>query len=502
MAYDELRRRSVVKHRSTLSVAWLRDVCPLHGVIRMRPSIRHQITLLLAVPLLLTVPYAFAQNTPAGAASLAAPPVDLPATDSSAAAPAHASTTADQAADQVDLDDIRNFSRVYEVVRQAYVEKVDNKTLMKAAITGMLSGLDPHSEYLDKDGLTQLNEDTTGEYSGLGIEVMEEDGGLRIVSPIDDTPAARAGIKAGDNIVKINGTLIDPQNVDDMFKQLRGKSGSKIDLTIVHDKSDKLIDLHLVRENIAVSSVKVRELEPGYAYVRISQFQDDTAGDLDKKLGELIAKNGPQKGAVLDLRNNPGGLLTAAVAVSDDFLNSGIIVTTRGRLQDANMSFSAHPGDQLNGAPMIVLTNNGTASAAEIVSGALKDNRRALIMGQRTFGKGVVQTVIPLDADHAVKITTARYYTPNGTSIQAEGIKPDIPLADLTVNKADSGPALINSEADLPNHLANENAKAGTDINDDGSAADAKLATSDYALAQALNVLKGMALGNAATAHR
>jgi carboxyl-terminal processing protease len=461
----------------------------------MRPSIRHQITSLLALPLLLTVPHAFAQSTPA---SVAAPPVDLPTISSSADAPAHASSTADQ----VDLDDIRNFSRVYEVVRQAYVEKVDNKTLMKAAITGMLSGLDPHSEYLDKDGLSQLNEDTTGEYSGLGIEVMEEDGGLRIVSPIDDTPAARAGIKAGDSIVKINGTLIDPQNVDDLFKQLRGKPGSKIDLTIIHDKSDKLIDLHLVRENIAVSSVKVRELEPGYAYIRISQFQDDTGGDLDKKLGELIVKNGPQKGAVLDLRNNPGGLLNAAVAVSDDFLNSGVIVTTRGRLQDANLSFSAHPGDQLNGAPMIVLTNNGTASAAEIVSGALKDNHRALIMGQRTFGKGVVQTVIPLDADHAVKITTARYYTPNGTSIQAEGIKPDIPLADLTVNKADSEPTLISSEADLPNHLANENAKAGTDINDDGSAADGKLATSDYALSQALNVLKGMALGNTATAHR
>lgn len=468
----------------------------------MRLSRRSPIALLVAMPLLLTVPHAFAQTAPASAASLAAPPVDLPATNSSAATPARAGSAADQAANQVDLEDIRNFSRVYEVVRQAYVEKVDNKTLMKAAITGMLSGLDPHSEYLDKEGLTQLNEDTTGQYSGLGIEVLQEDGGLRIVSPIDDTPAARAGIKAGDSIVKINGTLIDPQNVDDMFKQLRGKPGSKISLTIVHQNSDKLIDLPLVRENIAISSVKVRELEPGYAYIRISQFQDDTASDLDKKLGALIAKNGAPKGAVLDLRNNPGGLLNAAVSVSDDFLNSGVIVTTRGRLQDANMSFSAHPGDQLNGAPMIVLTNNGTASAAEIVSGALKDNHRALIMGQRTFGKGVVQTVLPLDADHAVKITTARYYTPNGTSIQAEGIKPDIALADLTVNKADSAPVLISSEADLPNHLANENAKAGNDINDDGSSADGKLATSDYALSQALNVLKGMALGNpAATRH-
>ncbi|KAA0071784.1 S41 family peptidase [Rhodanobacter sp. T12-5] len=462
----------------------------------MRLSTPALTTLLLAAPLLLGAPQSHAQAAPPAATSVAAPPVGVPAVASSATGPASASSV-----DPVDLDDIRNFSRVYEVVRQAYVEKVDNKTLMKAAITGMLSGLDPHSEYLDKEGLAQLSEDTSGEYSGLGIEVLQVDGGLRIVSPIDDTPASRAGIKPNDSIVKINGTLIDPQNVDDMFKQLRGKPGSKITLTIVHQHSDKPIDLHLVRENISISSVKVRELEPGYAYLRISQFQDDTAADLEHKLGELIKKNGGQKGAVLDLRNNPGGLLTAAVGVSDDFLDSGTIVTTRGRLQDANMSFNAHPGDQLDGAPMIVLTNNGTASAAEIVSGALKDNRRALIMGQRTFGKGVVQTVLPLDADHAVKITTARYYTPKGTSIQAEGIKPDIALADLTASAADRGPALINSEADLPHHLANENAAAG-DIDDDGSAADGKLATSDYALAQALNVLKGMALERPGTARR
>jgi carboxyl-terminal processing protease len=432
----------------------------------------------LAIMLLLTTAAGQAQTVPASAASTAAP--------------AHAGSTA--AADPVDLQDIRNFSRVYELVRQAYVEKVDNKTLMKAAITGMLAGLDPHSEYLDKEGLQQLSEDTSGQYSGLGIEVLQVDGGLKIVSPIDDTPAARAGIRPGDSIVKINGKLVDPQNVNEMFQQLRGKPGSRITLTIMHEGSDKLVDVPLVRELISVSSVKLRELEPGYAYIRISQFQDDTAADLQKKLGELVAKHGPQKGAVLDLRNNPGGLLTAAVAVSDDFLDSGVIVTTRGRLPDANMSFSAHPGDQLDGAPMIVLTNHGTASAAEIVSGALKDNHRALTMGQRSFGKGVVQTVLPLDADHAVKITTARYYTPDGTSIQAEGIRPDIALADLAVSQADSPPVLISSEADLPNHLANEKVSASTDIDDDGSAADARLATSDYALAQALNVLKGMAL--------
>jgi carboxyl-terminal processing protease len=251
--------------------------------------------------------------------------------------------------------------------------------------------------------------------------------------------------------------------------------------------------LTMTRERISMTSVKVRELEPGYAYIRISQFQDDTTGDLEKKLGELLKKNGPQKGAVLDLRSNPGGLLTAAVGVSDDFLDSGTIVTTRGRLPDSNLTFAAHPGDLLNGAPMVLLTDNGTASAAEIVAGALKDNHRALIVGRRTFGKGVVQTVLPLDADHAVKLTTARYYTPNGTSIQAEGIKPDIALGDLTVAKVDDTAEPINSEADLPHHLANETTQSG-DINNDGSAENEKLATSDYALSQALNILKGLAL--------
>lgn len=446
----------------------------------LRGSLAGLAALLLAAPLLAQT------STAPPAARSAAAPVDLPATSSSAGA------TAD---DVIDLEDVRRFSRVYEVVRQAYVEKVDNKTLMDAAISGMLSQLDPHSEYLDKEGLEQLSEDTTGQYSGLGIEVLQIDGGLRIVTPIDDTPAARAGIEPGDDIVKINGTLIDPQNVDTMFKQLRGKPGSKISLTIVHANSDKPIDLHLVRENIVIASVKTRMLEPGYAYIRLTQFQSDTAADLEKKVAALLQKNGPLKGAVLDLRNNPGGLLTAAVSVSDDLLDAGVIVTTRGRLSDANLSFNAHPGDLLNGLPLVVLVNNGTASAAEIVSGALKDNHRALIIGQRTFGKGVVQTVLPLDADHAVKITTARYYTPNGTSIQAKGIQPDIVLADLAVRKTDRAASPITSEADLPHHLANETV---SDAAADASDIEAKLATQDYALSQALNVLKGMSLNRSA----
>ena len=442
-------------------------------------------TLSLAV-LLLAAPLAQAQTAPA------------PTKGAKAAAASAAPAAASSVPDRLDLDDIRNFSRVYEIVRQAYVEPVDNKTLMKAAISGMLTGLDPHSEYLDKEGLDELNEDTTGQYGGLGIEVLQVDGTLRIIAPIDDTPAARAGIKPGDTIIKIDGKPVDSENIDDMFKQLRGDPGSKVTLTILHEKSDKPIDMPLVRERISVTSVKVRELEPGYAYVRISQFQDDTTADLEKKLGEFIKKHGQPRGVVLDLRSNPGGLLTAAVGVSDDFLNSGTIVTTRGRLQDSNLSFEAHPGDILNGAPMVVLVDNGTASAAEIVSGALKDNRRALIVGRRTFGKGVVQTVLPLDNEHAVKITTARYYTPSGTSIQAEGIKPDIALADLAVNKADSAPVLVSSEADLPNHLANEDSKLSRDIDNDGSAENAKLATQDYALSQALNVLKGLALNRVA----
>jgi carboxyl-terminal processing protease len=389
----------------------------------------------------------------------------------------------------VSLDDIRIFTAVFNLVKQAYVEPVDDKTLMQNAIHGLLAGLDPHSEYLDQHAMDELSEDTSGSYDGLGLEVLTVDGTLRVVAPIDDTPAARAGIKPGDIIVRIDSKPITSENVSQSVNLLRGKNGSKIMLSILHEGGSAPEDYSLTRETIRVASVRVRALDPGYVYMRVAQFQEDTGTELRSKLTKLLPKVGPIRGAVLDLRSNPGGLLTSAVEISDDFLDSGVIVTTRGRLKQSDLSFSATPGDLLDGAPMVVLVDNGTASAAEIVSGALKDNHRALIMGRRTFGKGSVQTVLPLDDSHAVKLTTARYYTPSGTSIQGAGIDPDIELQDLKLTVKDSVPSLITGERDLPNHLIGEHEKDQTK-----SPAHPRDDLDDYALNEAMNVLKGMAL--------
>jgi len=427
-----------------------------------------------------------------------APPAATPASQqkaqpqgSPADAPGSASSVAAPNDDVPDLADIRAFTRVYSMVKQAYVDKVDDRTLMRNAIRGLLSGLDPHSEYLDQSELKDLTEDTSGAYSGLGIEVAQLNDQLRIVAPIDGTPAARAGIKSGDVIVSINGKTVQPDALDAAVKQLRGAPGSKITLGILHADAKAPVTVPLTRERIRIGSVRTRLLEPGYAYIRISQFQEDTAGDLDKQLEALQKKSGPLRGAVLDLRSNPGGLLTSAVGVSDAFLDSGTIVTTKGRLKQADLDFSATPGDLLDGAPMVVLVDNGTASAAEIVAGALKDDHRALLMGQRTFGKGSVQTVLPLSDETALKLTTARYYTPDGTSIQAAGITPDIALGNLSVNTDATGIDDDEHESDLPNHLA-----GNSPVDDDTAATtDAgKLAVDDYALSEALHVLKGLAL--------
>jgi len=401
------------------------------------------------------------------------------------------------AKDTVDLQDIRSFTAVYSLVKQAYVENVDDHQLMQAAIRGLLAGLDPHSEYLDRRQIDDLTEDTTGSYNGLGIEVVQIEGTLKVVAPIDDSPAERAGVKAGDTIVRIDGKLVQSDDLDGAVGRLRGKVGSEITLSVVHESQIDPVDIKLKREVIRVASVRGRMLEPGYAYVRISQFQADTGAQLHKRIDKLQKDNkAPLRGLVLDLRSNPGGLLTSAVEVSDIFLDGGIIVTTKGRLKEADLSFHAAPGDALNGAPLVVLVDNGTASAAEIVAGALKDNHRALLMGRRTFGKGSVQTVLPLDADHAVKLTTARYYTPNGGSIQAAGIQPDIALADLSLSQRDASPTQILGERDLRNHLK------GTDETDTPSPARTidRDVEQDYALNEALNALKALTLRTKAPA--
>jgi len=389
----------------------------------------------------------------------------------------------------VSIDDVRTFTAVYNLVKQAYVDDVGDKRLMEAAIKGLLSGLDPHSEYLDPRQLSDLTEGTSGAYDGLGLEVLTIDGVLRVVAPIDDTPAERGGIKSGDIITRIDGKAVSAENVNESVEQLRGNPGSSVVLTVVHEGESAPVDITLKREKIKVASVRARWLEPGYAYLRVSQFQEDSGGELKRKLAKLRGKDSTLRGVVLDLRSNPGGLLTSAVEISDVFLDSGTIVTTRGRLNDTDLSFSATPGDLTDGAPLVILVDRGTASAAEIVAGALKDNHRGLILGQRTFGKGSVQTVLPLEDGHAVKLTTARYYTPANISIQATGITPEIELRDLKLAVRDAAPSLITSERDLPNHLKGENEKTETvAANTEAPPLD------DYALNEAVHVLKAIAL--------
>lgn len=421
----------------------------------------------------------------------ASAPAAEPASSASVAAPATASSTT---ADLPSLAEIETFTRAFELIKQAYVDPVSNQQLMQSAIRGMLAGLDPHSEFLDKHDLKELTEDTSGAYTGLGIQVAQVNHQLVIIAPIDGGPAKRAGVLAGDTIVAIDGVPVQPDAIDASIKQLRGPIGSQITLTVVHADGSKPVPIPLVRERIRVASVSTRMLEPGFAYIRISEFQEDTADELTRKLEALQKKAGPLRGAVLDLRSNPGGLLTSAVGVANDFLASGLIVSTRGRLPQSDLKFNATSGDLLHGAPMVVLVDNGTASAAEIVTGALKDHHRALVMGRRTFGKGSVQTILPLGNGEAVKLTTARYYTPDGTSIQVAGITPDIVLGNVTV-EANRDPALADDEheGNLPNHLSGS--QAATSSPDAGD-----LAVQDYALSEALHVLKGLALTRQATA--
>ena len=391
-------------------------------------------------------------------------------------------------ADKIPLQDLRNFTYIFERLKSSYVEKVDDKTLMENAIRGMLSGLDPHSSYLDADEYKDLKIGTTGEFGGLGIQVGMDEGFITVISPIDDTPAFRAGIKAGDTIIRIDNTLVKGLTLNEAVKLMRGKPGTKITLTIMRKKSPEPKLFTITRDIIQVKSVKQQLLDQDYAYVRISTFQTQTAKHLNNALNELADKNkAPLKGLILDLRNNPGGVLNAAADVADMFIEKGLLVYTKGRIEQSYTEFKAHAGDKLKGAPIVVLINGGSASASEIVAGALQDHKRAVIMGSKSFGKGSVQTIQELPNGGAVKFTTARYFTPSGRSIQAEGIEPDIKLQNLSMSDAKKSSTMIK-EADLARHISNpvdKNPKA------EKHSTAAKI-LKDYKVREAFNLLKGI----------
>ena len=394
------------------------------------------------------------------------------------------------------LEDLRTFTDVYARIKKDYVFEVEDKELLENAIRGMLSGLDPHSTFLNEEEFRELQIGTTGEFGGLGIEVGMEDGFVKVISPIDDTPAQRAGVEAGDLIIRLDDKPVKGLTLNDAVKIMRGKKGTDITLTIVREGSDKPLKITITRDIIRVKSVKKRILEPGFGYVRVTNFQSKTTRNLIDAIDDLKRENGAKlKGLILDLRNNPGGVLTGAVGVSDAFLDKGLIVYTEGRVDDSELRYSATDGDVLDGAPLVVLINGGSASASEIVAGAMQDHKRAIIMGTKSFGKGSVQTILPLKENVALKLTTARYFTPSGNSIQAEGIEPDIVLENLKIAEAEEGSGIKPlKEADLTGHLQNGNNKTQGENPEQKSDSESgsSLANKDYQLNEALNLLKGL----------
>jgi carboxyl-terminal processing protease len=424
------------------------------------------------------------------------------------------------------IEELRTFADVFGAIKQGYVEPVEDKKLITYAISGMLSNLDPHSAYLDADAYKDLQVSTQGEFGGLGIEVGMEDGLVKVVSPIEDTPAYRAGIKAGDLIIKLDDTPVKGMTLSDAVKKMRGKPKTSIKLTVLRKNETKPLEFTIVRDKIKVQSVKSKTVEPGYGYLRVTQFQEETAADVVRHLDKLFKeadKDGkavPLKGLVLDLRNDPGGLLHGAIGVSAAFLPPKALVTsTDGRTEDAKRKYFANTEDYLRGGkddflrnvpvgaktvPMVVLVNGGSASASEIVAGALQDHKRAVILGTQTFGKGSVQTVVPLSQNTALKLTTARYYTPNGRSIQAKGIAPDVVVEETAngdrrehIREADLSRHLENDKEQPPAKEAKEpakqpkNGKSKKDGEEEEKQPAVEFASkNDYQLSQAMNLLK------------
>jgi carboxyl-terminal processing protease len=390
---------------------------------------------------------------------------------------------------RIPLDELRTFADVYNQIRSGYVEEIDDSTLLEYGIQGMLMGLDPHSVYLTEDDFQNLQDSTSGEFSGLGIEVGMEDGYVTIISPIDGSPAAAAGLQSGDVILKLDNAPVKGMSLNEAIDIMRGPKGSKIELTIGRPGESQPFEVTLVRDTIKVASVRQRWLEPGYGYIRIAQFQSRTGNDVSESLRKLMQEQ-DLKGLVLDLRNNPGGVLRASVDVAGLFLDGGTVVYTEGRLDNSDMHYDADPVDASAGTPLIILINSGSASASEIVAGALQDHGRAVVMGTRSFGKGSVQTILPLSASRAVKLTTALYFTPQGRSIQAEGIEPDILVERARVTAYNTTQRI--TEADLSGHLDNANGDNGRKAGSSTRKLSSELLSSDNQLYEALTLLKGL----------
>lgn len=416
-------------------------------------------------------------------------------------------------AESLPLQDLQAFVEILNRVKTDYVEEIDDKTLIDNAIRGMLSGLDPHSSFLSADEFKDMSAATSGKFGGLGIEVQMHNGFVRVVSPIDDTPAARAGIMPGDLIVRIDDQAVKGLELSDAVNLMRGDPGTKITLEIARETSPQPITLELERAIIKVTSVRSERLAPTLGYVRISNFTTETGKSLSAEIAKLKKDAQDQRldGLILDLRNNPGGVLDAAVQVSDVFLNDGVVVSMQGRDERSRREFKATPGDELDGKPLVVMINAGSASASEIVAGALQDRRRGVIVGTKSFGKGSVQTIMPLNNESAIKLTTALYYSPLGRSIQADGIEPDVTIRPLLVSEDKSAGFTPITEAELRGSLRNGNKKdeeEDQDKDEDAKADDAaaegedidpfadaeKLAERDYALYEALNLLKGLVI--------
>jgi len=393
-----------------------------------------------------------------------------------------------------DYESIELFTDVLSIVKKSYVEDVDTKKLIYGAINGMLTSLDPHSSFMPPDTYKEMKIETKGAFGGLGIEITIKDGILTVISPIEDTPAFRAGIKAGDMILKIDDKYTKDLTITDAVKRMRGVKGTKVVLTIMRDGFEKTKEFTLERDIIQVKSVKYKVLDDGYGYVRISQFQEKTDDDLDKALAALEPDRKPLKGLVLDLRNDPGGLLDQAVRVCEHFIDEGkLIVYTEGREKDSKMRFTSRKGAKEGSYPIVVLINSGSASASEIVAGCLQDHKRAVVMGTQSFGKGSVQTIIPLADNSGLRLTTARYYTPSGRSIQAKGITPDITAEKVEVAaSSDKKDGLHIREKDLENHFEGDK----SDATDEKKVKQAPYKTddaikSDSQILRALDLLKG-----------